>query len=188
LRFFGVLLGYLAVDRKSKLIIASFAGKRTQENTLSFLGDLKKRTGEHFQLTTDAANIYGGCCGSVSRVFGNSIDYATETKRYMAPMPYVPRRVVGLRRRRRIGNPDLTLATTCHVERTNLSVRQFTRRFTRCTLGFSKKLENLRHAVALFVWHFNFVRVHSAHGKTPAQAVGLTERALTITELFESAI
>jgi len=61
----------------------------------------------------------------------------------------------------------MSKATTNHAERTNLSVRIFTRRFTRCTLGFSKKLENLKHAVALFIWHFNFVRIHSAPVKHP---------------------
>jgi hypothetical protein len=53
--------------------------------------------------------------------------------------------------------------------------------------GYSKKLENHRHAVVLFVWHFNFVRKHSAHGKTPAESAGLTEKAFTIAELLESA-
>jgi hypothetical protein len=48
-------------------------------------------------------------------------------------------------------------------------------------------LENLRHAVALFIWHFNYVRQHSAHGKTPAESMGLTKSALTIKDLFESA-
>src|SRR5207302_8850038 len=52
-----------------------------------------------------------------------------------------------------------------HVERTNLSVRLFTRRFTRLTLGYSKKLANLKHAVALFVAHFNFCRKHSAQDR-----------------------
>ena len=28
-----------------------------------------------------------------------------------------------------------------------------------CTLGYSKKLENLKYAVALFIWHFNFWNV-----------------------------
>jgi hypothetical protein len=51
----------------------------------------------------------------------------------------------------------------------NLSLRIFSRRFTRKTLGYSKKLENLRHAVAIFTAHFNFIRKHSAHGMTPAQ-------------------
>jgi hypothetical protein len=76
------------------------------------------------------------------------------------------------------------MATTSHCERTNLSVRLFNRRFTRLTLGYSKKLENLRHAVALFVAHFNFCRVHSAHGKTPAHEAGLTNRTWTIEEML----
>jgi hypothetical protein len=75
-------------------------------------------------------------------------------------------------------------ATTAHAERTNLSVRLFNRRFTRCTLGYSKKLDNLKHAVALFVWHFNFCRKHSAHGQTPAQAASLTDHQWTIEEML----
>jgi transposase InsO family protein len=78
----------------------------------------------------------------------------------------------------------MNLITTSHCERTNLSVRLFTRRFTRCTLGYSKTLRNLRHAVALFVAHFNFCRVHSALGMTPAQAAGLTDHTLTIEEIL----
>jgi hypothetical protein len=97
-------------------------------------------------------------------------------------------RFVRVTKRKRIGNPDMKLATTCHCERTNLSVRTFTRRFTRYTIGYSKKLDNLHHAVALFVWHFNFCRVHSAHGLTPAQAAGLTEKTFTIADLIDSAI
>jgi len=81
----------------------------------------------------------------------------------------------------------MKLATTCHAERMNLSVRLFNRRFTRKTLGFSKKLDNLRHAVTIFAAHFNFVRKHSAHGRTPAQAAGLTDRAWTIEELLTMA-
>jgi hypothetical protein len=69
-----------------------------------------------------------------------------------------------------------------------LTVRLFNRRFTRCTLGYSKTLENLRHSVALFAWHFNFVKKHSAHGKTPAMAAGLIENPMTIFELLDSAI
>jgi mRNA-degrading endonuclease YafQ of YafQ-DinJ toxin-antitoxin module len=57
----------------------------------------------------------------------------------------------------------MNMATTSHAERTNLSVRQFTRRFTRCTLGYSKKLKNLKHAVALFVWHFSLPDNYQRH-------------------------
>jgi hypothetical protein len=52
----------------------------------------------------------------------------------------------------------------------------------------AKKLENLRHAVALFVWHFNFVRKHSAPGKTPADAAGLTQKPMVIADLLAATI
>jgi hypothetical protein len=86
------------------------------------------------------------------------------------------------------GNPDMNLATTCHAERMNLSVRLFNRRFTRKTFGYSKKLDNLRHSVAILAAHFNFCRVHSAHERTPAQAASLTDHAWTIKELIGSTI
>jgi hypothetical protein len=60
----------------------------------------------------------------------------------------------------------------------------FNRRFTRKTLGYSKKLENLRHAVAIFIAHFNLIRNHSAHDRTPAMAAGLTDHAWTIEEML----
>ena len=59
-----------------------------------------------------------------------------------------------------IGHPDPDEISTSSVERTNLRIRLFNRRFTRLTLGYSKKLQNLKHQVALFIAHFNFCRVH----------------------------
>jgi hypothetical protein len=70
----------------------------------------------------------------------------------------------------------------------NLSLRLFNRRFTRKTLGYSKKLENLRHAVAIFTAHFNFIRKHSAHGVTPAQSAKLTDHQWTIEEMLTAII
>jgi len=70
----------------------------------------------------------------------------------------------------------------------NLSLRLFARRFTRCTLGYSKKLDNLKYAVALFVWYFNFARKNGAHGWTPAFAAGVgPKEPMTISELLKSA-
>jgi len=39
-------------------------------------------------------------------------------------------------------------------------MRMSVRRFTRLTNGFSKKLENHAHAVALYFMYYNFVRNH----------------------------
>lgn len=189
----GDFFTYLSIDRASKLIINWRTSKRDGENTLAFMQDLQRRVPERFSLTTDA---FAGYCvgnGAVKQVFGNEIDYATEVKVYgrLLTGDYSrwrnPLKVIGIRRQARIGQPDLTMSTTCHAERTNLSVRLFTRRFTRCTLGYSKKLENLRHAVAMFVAHFNFCRVHSAHKLTPAVAAGITDHTWTIKELIQLA-
>ena len=49
---------------------------------------------------------------------------------------------------------------TSYVERQNLTMRMAIRRFTRLTNAFSKKLENLKAAVALHFAYYNFCRVH----------------------------
>lgn len=64
-------------------------------------------------------------------------------------------------------------------------VRLFNRRFTRLTLGYSKRFDYLLHSAALFISHYNFVHVHAAHGKTPAQAAGLTDYVWTVEELLK---
>ena len=176
---------FLSIDKRSKLIINSLVGKRTRENAEQFLSELKRRMAPRpFQLTTDNWQIYSGYTGAVRAVFGKELNYATETKYFARPAEFLPRKLIAIKRKRQIGEPDMTAATTCHAERTNLSVRTFTRRFTRCTLGYSKKLENMKFAVALFVWYFNFVRIHSAQGRTPALECGLTSKAYSIKDLF----
>ena len=77
---------------------------------------------------------------------------------------------------KRLGQPDDDAIGTSYVERNNGTIRQQLRRFTRKTLGFSKKLRNLRAAVALYVAWYDFVRPHGAlHGATPAMVLGLAE-------------
>lgn len=185
----GDFFTFLSIDRDSKLIINWKTDKRNYESTEDFLRDLKARMLDRFQLTTDSFNGYcRSKVGGVGAIFGNEIDYATETKVYgyeqIAPFRFVPM-VKRIKRQARIGHPDMTLATTCHCERMNLSVRQFTRRFNRATLGYSKTLQNLRYAVALFIAHFNFCRIHSAHKQTPAQAAMLTKDVWTVEKLIE---
>ena len=58
------------------------------------------------------------------------------------------------------------------------------RRFTRLTNGFSKKLENLKAAVAVFMAWYNFCRVHQTLRVTPAMEAGLTDHVWTIGELL----
>jgi hypothetical protein len=67
------------------------------------------------------------------------------------------------------------------------------RRFTRLTNAFSKKVENLAHAVSLHFMYYNFCLVHSSltikdeNGKnikrTPAMAAGIADHPWSLTQL-----
>ena len=61
------------------------------------------------------------------------------------------------------------------------------RRFTRLTNGFSKKLQNHKAAVALYVAHYNLCRVHETMRITPAMGLGVKDHIWTIGELIEGA-
>jgi transposase InsO family protein len=58
------------------------------------------------------------------------------------------------------------------------------RRLTRLCLGFSKKLENLKYAVALYFAWYHFVRVHSTLKTTPAVAAGIAYQAWALQQLL----
>ena len=61
------------------------------------------------------------------------------------------------------------------------------KRFARLTLGFSKKIENLRAAVHLHFAHYNFVRLHRTFRVAPAMAAGVESRVWDLQELVGQA-
>lgn len=67
----------------------------------------------------------------------------------------------------------------------NLTLRTSIRRFTRLTLGFSKKLANLVHHIALYSVFYNFCRVHGALRITPAMQAGLAEEVKDVSWIVE---
>lgn len=62
-------------------------------------------------------------------------------------------------------------------------MRMGMRRFTRLTNGFSKKIENLGHAVALHFMHYNFARIHKTLRVTPAMESGISDHVWTLEEI-----
>jgi hypothetical protein len=58
------------------------------------------------------------------------------------------------------------------------------RRFTRLTNAFSKKIENLGHAVALHFMYYNFCRIHQTLRVTPAMEVGITDHLWDIEDIL----
>jgi hypothetical protein len=62
-------------------------------------------------------------------------------------------------------------------------MRMGMRRFTRLTNAFSRKVENLAHAVSLHYMHYNFCRPHKTVSRgtyptTPAMAAGVADHEL----------
>ena len=69
------------------------------------------------------------------------------------------------------------------VERQNLTLRMYMRRFTRLTNAFSKKFENYAHMVALDAVRYNFVRVHKSLRVSPAMAAGVSDRLWSMEDV-----
>jgi hypothetical protein len=57
------------------------------------------------------------------------------------------------------------------------------RRMTRLTNAFSKKMENHAHAMALHFLYYNFVRIHKTLKVTPAMAAGVTDRLWEVADM-----
>ena len=65
------------------------------------------------------------------------------------------------------------------------------KRFTRLSLGFSKKLENLEAACAMFLAYYNFVwRTHDVLGERTrlpaAMAAGVVKTLMSFEDLFDA--
>jgi len=122
----------------------------------------------------------------VEEAFGGDADYAVH-KIYGTPdgpeTRYSPAICIGCDMKTVSGVPDPAHVSTSFVERQNLTMRMSMRRFTRLTNGFSKKIENHGHAVALHFMHYNFCRVHRTLRVTPAMETGLANHVWTMEEL-----
>ena len=57
------------------------------------------------------------------------------------------------------------------------------RRFARLTKAFSKKLENLIHAVNLFYMHYDLCRIQRTSPVTPAMEAGISSHVRSIQEI-----
>lgn len=176
-REWGDAYVWLALDSDSKLVISYHVGRRTLPHADVFMPDLRARTdGTDFQITTDGLDAY---VPTVLSHFGSQIAFAQLIKRYVTPTPpdwYKAARFVRTIPSPISGPVDEDRISTSHIERMNLNVRTYLRRFTRLALGFSKSKPHLEAAVALFVAWYNFCRIHKTLRVTPAMEAGLTDR------------
>lgn len=180
----GDVWTWTAIDADTKLVPTWYVGKRTAYDAHQFMQDLAGRLKNRVQLTTDGHKAY---LTAVDAAFGGNIDYAMLVKLY-GPDPegekrYSPATCIGTETSVITGAPDPWHVSTSFAERQNLTMRMSMRRFTRLTNAFSKKVENLMHAVALHFMWYNFGRVHKTLKTTPAVAAGVAGHVWTLEEI-----
>ncbi|MBS0187249.1 MAG: IS1 family transposase [Planctomycetes bacterium] len=182
----GDVWTWTALDSESKLMVSWYIGDRDAECAGRFMLDLSRRLAGRCQLTTDGHRVYER---AVEDAFGWAVDYAMLVKQYGEPREkeqrYSPCECIGAIKVPISGRPIRGYISTSHVERSNLTMRMGMRRFTRLTNAFSKKLANLRAAVALHFMHYNFCRVHQTLRVTPAMEAGLSKHIWDLEELVE---
>lgn len=186
----GDVWNWTSLDADSKLICNWVVGSRDAGYAFALMNDLCSRLSNRVQLTTDGHKAY---LEAVENAFGGDIDYAMLIKLYgnqndthdTAARKYSPAECTEIKKIKINGSPDANLVSTSYVERQNLTMRMSMRRFTRLTNGFSKKLENHEHALALYFVYYNFVRVHKTLRVTPAMAAGITDRLFDMEDIIK---
>lgn len=174
---------WLAIDADTKLVPSFYIGARDANAAQHFIGDLALRLANRVQLTSDGHKPY---LEAVEQSFGADIDYAMLIKHY-GDTPgegrYSPGECTGATQKRVEGRPDPAHVSTSYAERANLTLRMGSRRFTRLTNAFSKKVENHAHSVAIHTLHYNFVRIHQTLRCTPAMAAGVTTKLWELVDI-----
>jgi IS1 family transposase len=163
---------FIALASSAKAILTYRTGKRDSVNTDEFMQDLRQRVIGAPEFSTDGFHPYknairdafnGSAHGTITKTL------AVTDLRKSAAHRYSPAAVVAVSRAAVMGEPECI--STSYVERSNLTLRMSSRRFTRLTNGFSKRLENHLGAVALYVAHYNLCRPHEALKTAPAVAL-----------------
>jgi IS1 family transposase len=198
----GDVFLWTALDQDTKLVACHLLGKRSADNSRRLMRDLASRLVWPNQHASDAhafsrggykpivqisADGFAPYPEAVDAAFGPYAKFGTIVKDYRnAIMPYTPSEIVGTKRRGVFGIEGAEVSTICtsHVERNNLTIRTFMRRFTRLALGFSKKLENLEAAVNLHMAYYNFCWRPGKMRITPAMAAGVTDRLWSFSDLL----
>jgi IS1 family transposase len=181
----GDVWTWVGIGADTKLVVSYLVGGRGADWAMDFMEDCACRIRGRVQITADGHKAY---LEAVEGAFGMDCDYAQLHKIFGASLEtevrYSPAVCISCDMKTVSGNPDPKHVSTSFVERQNLTMRMHMRRFTRLTNGFSKKIENHAHAVALHFMYCNFVRIHQTLRVTPAMESGLSDHPWELSELI----
>lgn len=165
---------WVALCPDTKIVPTWRVGDRGLDTALAFVSDLRTRIPNRVQITSDSNAPY---LESVGLAFRGRVDFSMLTKEFSGS------HIKGTHETHVIGRPDPEHISTSLVERQNLTMRMSIRRFTRDCNGFSKKLENHAHSVALHFMHYNFCRIHEALRVTPAMEAGVVDTMMDVPDM-----
>jgi IS1 family transposase len=187
---------FVALASTSRAIITYRTGKRDTATTQEFIADLRERVIGAPELSTDGFRPYGPAIRTEFKNSAHGVINKTYSVTHLAVTEasrrYSPASVIAVAREAVYGVP--AEISTSYVERSNLSLRMASRRFTRLTNGFSKKLDNHLAAIDLYVAHYNLCRPHesltpdAANQTTPAMVLKITDHVWSIGELIDAAL
>jgi IS1 family transposase len=207
----GDIYVWTALDNETKLIASFVVGKRSADNARRLMMDLASRLRWPSATSSDARNyarpgyqkivqissdMFAAYPEAVDLAFGPYVKFGTIRKDYRnATMPYSPSEMVGTERKGIFGISESEIDSICtsHVERNNLTIRTLLKRFTRLSLGFSKKLANLQAAVSVFFAYYNFVwrtrdAINGRERLPAAMLAGVVDRLWSFEDLYDAAM
>lgn len=161
----GDVWTWTALDADTKLIVSYLVGQRGADWAKAFLEDVASRVSNRIQLTTDGHHVY---LDAVESAFGADVDHAMLIELYGNPT-----------------NPDTRYSSgeVIGIETKAITMRMSMRRFTHLTSGFSKKLANHQHMLAIYFLYYNYATIHQTLRVTPAMEAGLSDHVWRVGEI-----
>lgn len=204
---------WTALDAETKLLVTYALGKRSADMARRLMTDLASRLvwpqphesddhawqkGFYRTITQISTDGFAGYPEAVDLAFGPYAKYGQIIKQFRnATMIYTPSEIIGTERRVIKGDFDPYSICTSHVERHNLTIRHFMKRFARLTIAFSKKFECLAAACGMFAAYYNFVwrtRYPDDSGRpgkkrpTAAMLAGVTDHLYSFDDLYNEVL
>ena len=205
------------IDTDSRLRAARGFGKTETEASAAVFRKLKER-GHPEAPPPTVSDGWGGIREAMIEVYGKIPEYSGRGRRPSRKQPqpgwkYLQivkqrdgkGRFPGIRFKAVYGDLEklagLLGKSTAYVERTHLTIRTFSSRLTRKSIGFSKEIGIHKACAVLEDMYYNLIRPHktlrlkNGNGgvrkwkkRTPAMAAGLTDQIWTLKELFTTVV
>ena len=146
----GSAYTFTAIDADSKLLVSYLvAMSQDLESATEIMKDLRGRLEKRPKLTSDSLPAYKQAS---KKAFGKKA------------------------RLSQIRKGEDTDHSTAYVERHNLTIRNFNKRYMRKTIAFSRKLSRHIATTHLFAVYYNFCWIHSTLQVTPAMEAGIDDK------------